>query len=103
MEHPGVVRVGIAPPANRYRRPAMLLGDELLEWILLAMGGALFVGNVLALVRPPANRTETDLERDPVLGPLLCAFIGRVTPVWALATILVGLRERALATSWSHP
>jgi hypothetical protein len=90
MEHPGVVRVGIAPPANRYRRPAMLLGDDLLEWILLAMGGALFVGNVLALVRPPANRKETDLERAPVLRSLLYAFIGLVAAVWALASLLVG-------------
>ena len=31
----------------------MFLGDQLLAYLVLAMGGALLVGNVLALVKPP--------------------------------------------------
>jgi hypothetical protein len=68
----------------------MLLGDDLLEWILLALGGALFVGNVLALVRPPETRGEGDLERAPVVRSVAYALIGLVAAVWALASLLVG-------------
>ena len=31
----------------------MFLGDDLLAWLVLALGGALLVGNVAAIVRPP--------------------------------------------------
>ena len=67
----------------------MLLGDDLLEWILLALGGALMVGNLLALFRPPANRREGDLERAPVIRSIVYAGIGAVAAVWALASLLV--------------
>ncbi len=67
----------------------MLLGDDLLEWILLALGGALLVGNVLALIRPPANRRDGDLERAPVIRSIAYAAIGAIAAVWALASLLV--------------
>jgi hypothetical protein len=42
------------------------LGENLIVWLLLALGGALFAGNLMALVRPPAQpRDEGDLERAP--------------------------------------
>lgn len=66
----------------------MLLGDDLLEWILLALGAALLVGNLLALVRPPENRKETDLERPPLVRSLVYAGIGALAAVWALASLL---------------
>jgi hypothetical protein len=31
----------------------MFLGEDLLQWLLLALGGALFAGNLMAVVRPP--------------------------------------------------
>ncbi|SVA77030.1 uncharacterized protein METZ01_LOCUS129884, partial [marine metagenome] len=31
----------------------MFLGEDLLGWLLLALGGAMAVGNLVALVRPP--------------------------------------------------
>lgn len=68
----------------------MLLGDDLLEWILLALGAALLVGNVLALVRPPASRREGELERAPVLRSILYATIGAIAAIWALASLLAG-------------
>lgn len=68
----------------------MFLGDDLLEWILLALGAALLVGNVMALVRPPQERQEGDLERPPVLRTVAYALIGAVAAVWALASLLVG-------------
>ncbi|MGY6502386.1 MAG: hypothetical protein ACXIVQ_15990 [Acidimicrobiales bacterium] len=68
----------------------MLLGDDLLEWILLALGGALLVGNVLALVRPPAERRDGELERAPVLRSVAYATIGAVAAIWALASLVAG-------------
>jgi hypothetical protein len=67
----------------------LLLGDDLLVWILLAMGGALLAGNVMALVRPPAApRDEGDLERAPRGRSMLMAAIGLVVFVAALAALL---------------
>jgi hypothetical protein len=73
----------------------MFLGDDLLQYLLLALGGALFVGNVMALVRPPERtpgQTEGDarLERAPVGRSVLYAVIGLVAAGWALATLVSG-------------
>lgn len=65
-----------------------LLGDDLLPWLLLALGGALLVGNVLALIRPPAHREEGDLERPPFARSVTMAVVGGVAAVWALASLL---------------
>ena len=46
---------------------AVFLGDDLLAWLVLALGGALLVGNVAAIVRPPERpREEGALEQAPV-------------------------------------
>lgn len=66
----------------------MFLGDDLLVWLTLALGGALLVGNALALVRPPEQRREGDLERAPVGRTVLQLVIGLVATVWALASLL---------------
>jgi hypothetical protein len=66
-----------------------LLGDDLIVWILLALGGALFAGNVMALVRPPAGpRDEGDLERAPRARSVLMAAIGFVVAVAALGALV---------------
>ena len=41
----------------------MLGGPDLLAYLVLALGAAMAVGSVLALVRPPEVRREGDLER----------------------------------------
>lgn len=65
------------------------LGENLIVWMLLALGGALFVGNVLALVRPPAApRAEGDLQQAPRGRSLFMALIGLVVAVAALASLL---------------
>lgn len=67
------------------------LGDDLLAWLVLALGGALFAGNLLAVVRPPdRQREEGDLERAPVARSLLFAALGLIAAVWALATLVGG-------------
>ena len=66
----------------------MFLGDDLLAWLLLAVGGALFIGNVVAIVRPPERPEEDALERAPLGRSLLMAAIGLVGAVWGLATLV---------------
>lgn len=67
------------------------LGDDLLAWLLLALGGALFVGNLLAVVRPPERQSEEgNLERAPVVRSLLFAGLGLLAALWALATLIRG-------------
>lgn len=65
----------------------LFLGDDLLVYLVLAVGGALLVGNGLALVRPPEKRDEGDLERAPVGRSLVMAGIGLVATIWALASL----------------
>jgi hypothetical protein len=68
----------------------MFLGEDLIQYLLLALGGALFVGNVLAVVRPPAEQQDDALERAPVVRSLLFAALGLVAAIWALATLIAG-------------
>jgi hypothetical protein len=64
------------------------LGDNLLPYLMLALGGALFVGNVLAVARPPARTRDGNLERAPVGRSLVMAGAGLVAFVWALASLV---------------
>ncbi len=69
----------------------MFLGEDLLAWLVLAFGGALFVGNLLAVVKPPAKQLDdSNLERAPVVRSLLYAGLGLVAAVWALASLVSG-------------
>ena len=68
----------------------MVLGDDLLPYLVLALGGALFVGNVMALVRPPQKRDEGDLEKAPMGRSVTMATVGLVAAVWAIASLLSG-------------
>jgi hypothetical protein len=69
----------------------MFLGEDLLAWLVLALGGALFVGNVMALVRPPdVQRDDSHLARAPVARSLVMALVGFVAAVWALGSLIVG-------------
>ena len=68
----------------------MFLGEDLLAYLVLAIGGAMAVGSVAALVRPPASRTEGDLERAPVARSLVFAAVGLMGAVWALGSLVTG-------------
>jgi hypothetical protein len=68
----------------------MFLGEDLLAYLVLAIGGAMAVGTLLALVRPPAARGEGDLERAPVARSLVFAGIGLIGALWALASLISG-------------
>jgi hypothetical protein len=68
----------------------MFLGEDLLAYLVLAIGGAMAVGSLLALVRPPATRGEGDLERAPLGRSLAFAAVGLVGTLWALGSLLQG-------------
>lgn len=69
----------------------MLGGADFLAWMVLALGAAMAVGNVIALVRPPAaRRDDSDLERAPLTRSLVFIVIGAVAAVWALLTLATG-------------
>jgi len=65
----------------------LFLGNDLLAWLLLALGGAMAVGNGLALLRPPPKAREGDLPRAPVGRSVVMLLIGVVAAVWALASL----------------
>lgn len=68
----------------------MFLGEDLLAYLVLAIGGAMAVGSLLALVRPPAARGEGDLEQAPLGRTLVFAAVGLIGAVWALGSLLQG-------------
>lgn len=68
----------------------MFLGEDLIQWLLLALGGALFAGNLMAVVKPPSKVDEGNLERAPVARSLAFAALGLVAAIWALATLIAG-------------
>ena len=69
----------------------MFLGEDLLPLLVLAIGGAMVVGNVLAVVRPPqTRRSDEDLERAPMGRTLVMAALGLVASIWAVASLLSG-------------
>ncbi len=80
----------------------LLLGDDFLPWIVLAIGAAMVAGNLLAIIRPPspdADRPETDRpetdrpdadsRRPPLLRAVVMIGIGAVASIWGLASLLV--------------
>ena len=65
----------------------MFLGDDLLGYLVLALGGALFVGNLMALIKPPPPK-EGDLEKAPVVRSVVMGLIGLIAAVWSLASLI---------------
>jgi hypothetical protein len=69
----------------------LLLGDNLLVYLVLAFGGAMAVGNVLAIVKPPNRpKQDGDLEQAPVVRSVVFAVIGAVAAIWAIASLVSG-------------
>jgi hypothetical protein len=68
----------------------VFLGEDLLAYLVLALGGALLVGNVVALVKPPAEAKDGDLVRAPLARSVTMAVLGALAAVWALASLLSG-------------
>ncbi|WP_420437713.1 hypothetical protein [Candidatus Poriferisodalis sp.] len=68
----------------------MFLGDDLIPYLVLALGAALFVGNVAAMVRPRRADEGGQTVRAPARRAVPLALVGFVAALWALATLLAG-------------
>ena len=68
----------------------MFLGEDLLAYLVLALGAAMAVGSLMALVRPPETPKEGELARAPLSRSLVMIVVGVVAAVWALASLLAG-------------
>ncbi len=62
-------------------------GPNLLQYFVLALGGALVVGNTLALIRPPAQSKTGELTRPPIGRSITMIVVGLIAAVWAIATL----------------
>lgn len=66
----------------------MFLGEYILAWLVIALGGAMFAGNLAALIRPPKQRRDAnDLTKAPVVRSLVMATIGGIAALWALVSL----------------
>ena len=69
----------------------MFLGEDLIVYLVLALGAALAVGNILALVKPPvAPKEEGDLEAAPKGRSLMMAVIGTIAALWSVVSLIKG-------------
>ena len=68
----------------------MFLGNDLLPFLVLALGGALAVGNAVALVRPPTAPKAGELTKAPLGRSLVMIAIGALAAIWALASLITG-------------
>ncbi|MCY4068192.1 MAG: hypothetical protein OXE79_03650 [Acidimicrobiaceae bacterium] len=67
----------------------MFLGQNLLAWLVLALGASMAAGSLAAVLRPREQRRDPgDLDRAPLLRSLLYALIGLAAALWALASLL---------------
>jgi hypothetical protein len=86
----GAARYGAAGRGALLAANTLLLGNDLLAWLVLALGGAMVAGNVMALIRPPARPRQGELMRAPFGRSALYLVIGAMASIWALATLLRG-------------
>jgi hypothetical protein len=66
----------------------VFLGEDILVWLVLAFGGAMCVGNVLAIVRPPQKVAEGSLLRAPRSRSLAMAAVGFIAALWSLLSLV---------------
>ncbi|HNI35366.1 MAG TPA: hypothetical protein PLV93_08190 [Microthrixaceae bacterium] len=72
----------------------LFLGDDLLPWLLLAVGAALAVANIAAVVRPPREDPSdpNSPRREPasISRAIPLVLLGVAVSVWALVTLIAG-------------
>ena len=77
------------------------LGDNLLAWLVLAFGGAMSIGTLLALVRPPdqprpapgkkpSANAPAPARQIPMARAVVFIAVGGIAAIWALASLLSG-------------
>jgi hypothetical protein len=69
----------------------MFLGENLIVYLVLALGAALAVGNILAMVKPPEKpQGENDLQMAPKGRSLGMALIGIIAALWSIVSLIKG-------------
>ena len=68
----------------------VFLGEDLLAYLVLAIGAAMAVGNLMAMVRPRPAPRDGDLERAPVARSVVFIVVGTVAAVWAAGSLIAG-------------
>ena len=74
----------------------MFLGEDLLAYLVLALGAAMAIGSLTALVRPPSKPREGELAQAPVARSVVMILVGTVAAigvvgaVWAIASLVAG-------------
>ena len=63
-------------------------GPGLIVWIVLALGAAMVVGNVMALLRPPERTKDGELSKAPVTRSAVMVGVGLVASIWAIASLV---------------
>lgn len=67
----------------------LILGDDLLAYLVLAFGGALFVGNLLAVLKPPRPAEQgEEVVRAPLARSLVMAGLGLLAALWGLGSLV---------------
>lgn len=71
------------------------LGADFFPWMILAFGAAMVIGNVLALLRPPASVTADRRDdgrggprRPPLTRSVVMIVVGLAAAAWGLASLL---------------
>lgn len=68
----------------------MFLGEDLLAYLVLALGGALCAGNIAALARPRDEPKAGELAKAPVVRSVVMAVLGGLAALWALVSLTSG-------------
>lgn len=68
----------------------VFLGDNLLPLMTLALGGAMSIGTILALVRPRVEERDGELVRPPLIRSIIMITLGAVAAIWAFASLVSG-------------
>lgn len=63
------------------------LGEDILIWLMLAVGGALTIGTATALIKPKAEIGDDELERPPLGRSLVQIAIGLIVVIWAAVSL----------------
>lgn len=76
----------------------LFLGEDFWPWMILAFGGAMVVGNLLALLRPPADAVDStggrsstddgDRPRPPLTRSVVLIIVGLAATTWGIASLL---------------
>jgi len=68
----------------------MFLGENLLVLLALAFGGALAVGNFMALINTRGAPKNSDYEKPPLGRSILMILLGLIVSIWAIGSLITG-------------